>query len=65
MLRACVREPLRERLRERAARMGLYTSGRIAQPMTEAQADLLKFGSSLMLELYPDPTVPAPSNISV
>ena len=35
--------------------MGLYTSGRTAKPMTPAQFELLRYGSNLMRELYPDP----------
>ena len=33
--------------------MGLYTSSRIAHPMTHAQDTLLRAGSDLMSELYP------------
>lgn len=33
--------------------MGLYTSSRIAHPMTHAQETLLRAGSDLMSELYP------------
>ena len=36
--------------------MGLYTSGRIAHPMTQAQQELLRAGSDLMAQLYPSNT---------
>jgi hypothetical protein len=35
-------------------RMGIYTSGKIAKPLSAAQIELLQYGSELMRELYPD-----------
>ena len=34
-------------------RMGIYTSGKVAQPLSAAQIELLQYGSELMRELYP------------